>query len=450
MRLVVELPPESPTRAQGVPEGPPSARKLRREVKRQAVEAQRRASVRIQAVWRGKSARDRLWADEERDEPAPSAPSAERALLHTLPDAAKTRARWPREVVVDVREPPAPAKPAKAAAEPDADGVAAAAAPAGARARLRAAAPCIAACWTGCALCGCYAARAIELGATLLQTAPAKGLQAAYGLLLCFFGGPFAVSFAAVEAFRAMGLRQLRAEAAVLAAAWERVEAAGALDDQADADGDGVADVAALRPRALLARKAAVLAGAVAEPARVQRAVGALLTAWFGALATLRIRFARAAALALGVARLATPPLTALLARPLGRLLGPRHAQWAPVLVETLAQAAAAALAWPFERGVSAGYSALGGGLLAGRCLLELGLQLAGSARASPALRAAAARLGGPDGTVADELAGYALCVAGFCYQLASGFELAWPLSALLLPLLLVEWGLAWQLTWLT
>jgi hypothetical protein len=220
-------------------------------------------------------------------------------------------------------------------------------------------------------------------------------------------------------------------------------------DVYVDEHGDGAADVDALSPRALLAHKMALLFASVSEPARVQRAFGALLVAWFGALAVLQIQFARAVALAVGIARMATPPALWLLGVPLARLLGPKYAHWAPVCIETLLQGIATAIAWALERGIAAFYSAMHGGLLAARSLMELAAEVGASERAPAAARALALRLGGPDGTMADEVFGYTLAFVGFVCQLATGFELAFPLSVLLLPLLLVEWGLTWQLTWL-
>lgn len=275
-------------------------------------------------------------------------------------------------------------------------------------------------------------------------------LYFAYGIVLCFFGGPFAVSFAAIEAFNAMGYRRLVGELAVCARAWDDVNAADAADEVKDADGDGVADVDSLSPSALLARKTANLVASVQEPARVQRAFGALLAAWYGALAVLAIQFARAVALAVGLARMSTPPLLWLLGKPLGRLLGPRYAQWGPTIVETILMGIATCLAWSLERGVSAYYSSMHGGLLAARSLMELLVEIGAHPKAPSALAAHLSRLSGPHGTAIDELLGYALAFAGFVTQLATGFVLVFPLNLLLFPLLFIEWGLTWQLTWLT
>lgn len=488
------------------PAAPPAstARRARRDAKKQA-QARTAASVKIQSVWRGKQAR--ADGNSARSDGAPRVDNAARAG-----GAARADGTAPAAVVIDVdgegatrtrAMPPLrndEAAPAGAAAEgelrrrtPQQRAEAyvlavAEAAPVGARERLRGAAPCVATCWVGCVVACARVATSVGALHRALHSAPAKLVSVAYGALLCFFGGPFAVSFAAIEAFNAMGCAargvlvhfarrpaaraptapdrpcarragaapraarcaRLVVEARVLQRAWAEAEAADAVDNALDADGDGAADVDALPPRELLARKAALLLAAVSEPRRVQQAAGALLSAWLGALAVLQLRFARAVALALGVARMATPPLLWLLGAPLGRALGPRHAHWAPVLLETLAQAVATSLAWPLERGVSAWYSAMHGGLLAARSLMELCAQLGSSERAPAPLRAAAARVGSPDGTRADEAVGYALFVGGFSCQLASGFELSFPLSVLLLPLLLIEWGLTWQLTWLT
>lgn len=426
-------------------------RKSRRDAKRRA-QAQESAAVRLQSMWRGKQGRAE--ADEAREARAQAQPAA---VVKQEQDAIP-----PKDVIVDVRDAPIPHVAEKNGSEPElrrrtpherAEAYVLAiaeAAPPGARERLRSAAPCVASCWMGCALAGYYFAKGIGQLTRLLQSAPAKLLSFIWGILLCFFGGPFAVSFAAIEAFKAMGYRQLLAECAVLQKAWEQAEAADAADNRVDDDNDGTADVDALSPKQLLARKVAVLFASVDEPVRVQRACGCLFSAWLGALTVLKIKFARAVTLALGVARMLNPLLVRLFGLPLGRLLGPRHAQWAPVLLETLAQGVATCIAWALERGIAAWYSSMAGGFLAARSLMELGMQFGSSERAPAAVRSAAERLSGPDGTLADEVLGYCFFLAGFISQLVTGFELTFPLSVLLLPLLLIEWGLTWQLTWLT
>ena len=47
-------------------------------------------------------------------------------------------------------------------------------------------------------------------------------------------------------------------------------------------------------------------------------------------------------------------------------------------------------------------------------------------------------------------LAGHALALAGFFFQIACGFALPFPLNLILLPLRLLEWWLAWTISFLS
>lgn len=286
------------------------------------------------------------------------------------------------------------------------------------------------------------------------STAPIKLIHAIFGACLAFFGGSFPASLAAVEAFRNMGLFKLREEADAIVAVWREAGAANAADNALDADADGVPDVQQMAPSELLAHKVSMVFAAVKQPVRAQRAVGTLLSAWLAVLATIKFEFAASIAIGVGLANYVARPFVVLLAPQIAQALGSHHHQWIPVVIETVLHAIGITIALTLQTVVTAMYAAVAGGLLCSRSLFELAL-IAVASEANDACRPGGlfARVAGGintlDDTLFDEAVGFAIAFAGFLFQLLNGFELPFPENLLLLPLLVIEWLIQWQLIWL-
>ena len=122
-----------------------------------------------------------------------------------------------------------------------------------------------------------------------------------FGAALCFFGGTFVASIAAIEAFRLMGWQTVYGELRIVLAECSKVQRASLKDDELDEDADGVADVDQLPPHALATRKIVVAMRTVADPDRLQTAVGALWASYLAVLATLKMEFAQTTAIAMGL-----------------------------------------------------------------------------------------------------------------------------------------------------
>ena len=142
--------------------------------------------------------------------------------------------------------------------------------------------------------------------------APTNLLQMCFGLGLAFFGGTYVAAIAAVEAFRLMGWQRTWADLKVVYAELRLVYDRSEEDDLLDEDGNGVVDVDELTPQELATRKLGLAMRTVKEPDKLQSAVGGLWSAYLAVLATLRLEFARVAALALGTLTLTLTPTLAL------------------------------------------------------------------------------------------------------------------------------------------
>lgn len=119
-------------------------------------------------------------------------------------------------------------------------------------------------------------------------------LQAVLGLGLCFFGGGYCTSIAAVEAFALTGWPTTRAALVDVYEEAQLVYNASEEDDKKDDDRNGVADVRELNhPQALVQRKLRIAAAAVRNPQKLAVAMGGLWSGWLAVQGVLRIQVYR-------------------------------------------------------------------------------------------------------------------------------------------------------------
>ena len=107
----------------------------------------------------------------------------------------------------------------------------------------------------------------------------------AFGAALCYCGGVYTASIAAVEAFRTMGGMRAKAEIDVVAKQIAKAIEQSEKDDAVDDDGDGVADVKQISSKELVQRKIGVIAKAI-DPELVADAVTAINAGLMAVVAT--------------------------------------------------------------------------------------------------------------------------------------------------------------------
>ena len=275
--------------------------------------------------------------------------------------------------------------------------------------------------------------------------APRNVIQMVFGLALCFFGGTYVAAIAAIEAWRQMGWQRSWADLQVMCSQFKNVYEASAKDDLLDENKNMIPDVDELSPKELAQRKLKLAMVTVEEPEKLQTAVGSLWAAYLAVLATLRLQFARVAALALGIAEMVKLPAVRVIAPPLSALLGKDLAHWVPTLITTTINIIAISFAWYLQKILSAFYSGMRGGLMFSRALFAF-LDERGWLAKCVCVKQGDDKPWDHNESIIDEVIGYAVAAAGFATQLYYGFSLAFPLNLIFLPLTIVEWILEYQI----
>eukprot|EP00927_Polykrikos_kofoidii_P078402 TRINITY_DN7522_c0_g1_i1.p2 TRINITY_DN7522_c0_g1~~TRINITY_DN7522_c0_g1_i1.p2 ORF type:complete len:377 (+),score=54.74 TRINITY_DN7522_c0_g1_i1:154-1131(+) len=256
-----------------------------------------------------------------------------------------------------------------------------------------------------------------------------------WGLGLCFYGGRYTVSIAAMEAFRATGgtavmdcVRDILNQAKI-------IQRANAIDDKEDKDGDGIADVDQTDAKTLARRKIALVLRTV-DPEILQNALAGLWTGYMGVLAVLKFKFAKTVALAHSIGDSIRPMAGRMLGPTLVCLVPKDYHRWVNPMINFVCKLLASFVAWKIQRTISTVQTGVAGGLLAARSVLAM-LQSRGY-WSTPA-----------DKTIVDEIGGYSLAGCGIYFQIArGGLPLPFFVEPIFWPLDMVEWWIQWSVTW--
>jgi hypothetical protein len=205
-------------------------------------------------------------------------------------------------------------------------------------------------------------------------------------------------------------------------------------DDKKDDDKDGIADVDQLDSKALLSRKMHLFMVTV-NPDRLLHAIGGIGQACAGALAVVKVEFARTVALAVSIADNIKKPAGLIMTPVLARVLPVEYHKWINPMVTTTCRVVAMSIAWYIQRVLSTVHSAMLGGLIAGRAILRM---LNERKLINLDLNA----------SLLDEVLGWIITAAGIYFQFSNNLKLPFPLNLLLLPLSLIDYVLEWVVTW--
>lgn len=282
-----------------------------------------------------------------------------------------------------------------------------------------------------------YIAQALVEAYKRYQRLPDKLVSSLYGFCICFFGGSYPASFAAIEAFQATGGHQMVAYLDDIGEQFKNVVELNKQDDLKDDDGDGVADVVAVKDPKLLAKRKLVLFLRAVDPDRLTWALAGLYSGYMGILVSLKIQFASTVALASSIGDNIRPLARKILAPVLLQTLSEDYHKWVNCLVKYGCKAVALILAWRIQKIISSVQTSIkGGAMLATN--LYLFLREVGKVQ-KPI-----------DQTIADDIAGLGFAVLGIYFQLVKGGGVPFPFNILMLPFGIVERILEWNVTWIS
>jgi hypothetical protein len=205
----------------------------------------------------------------------------------------------------------------------------------------------------------------------MLIRACMQALTAIYGFAICFFGGHFAVSLAAAEAFRVSGGERVNLAIQDLYSDFLLVSKQIKADSKKDDDADGVADVDQISAEKLISRRVLIVLKNV-NPDRCMQAIGALAQAFAGVIATLKVQFAKTVALAVSISDQLRKPAGLLFTPMLASLIPPDYHHWVSPMITIACKIVGMWVAWLLARVMATYHSSMIGGLMCARALFGL------------------------------------------------------------------------------
>jgi len=273
---------------------------------------------------------------------------------------------------------------------------------------------------------------------------PMNILSMIFGGALCFFGGVYFATIAAIEGFRQFGGAALWDEIAVC---WEeggRAVVALEVDSKVDANKDNIADVDQMDMNTWSTHVTVVSMVAVKDPARLQKAVQFMCTMWLAVLAVLKFQFAKTISLCLAVAEMLEMPACRIFGPVLAVALGPELNHWCFTIISTTIKIISVIVASYVQSIISAFYSGLRGGTMFASGLINI-LSEKGWLDKCPVVKDKDGKFD-PNLSIIDECIGYPLAAAGFYWQFTNGFALPFPYSLVMFPITCMDWVLKWQI----
>lgn len=191
-------------------------------------------------------------------------------------------------------------------------------------------------------------------------------------------------------------------------------------------------DVLQVSPQQLRNRKMLLFIETV-DPRRLSDSLSGLQSGFMAVLATLKLEFAKAITLGSALGHMLQKPADAFVLPVLEAALPLEYKRWANPVLTGLIKSATISFAWFLQRIISAFHSAMRGGLLFSRNVLEY----------ADRMKFASIRA---DETHLDEVVGYVVGALGLWFQLSNGFALPFPLNVLMLPFSICEYFLMWMI----
>jgi len=250
------------------------------------------------------------------------------------------------------------------------------------------------------------------------------------GLIMCFFGGSYLTTIAAWEAFMMCGYDSTMQCVQMLMEDFAKVAEVSKKDDVKDDDGDGVADTLQISSKELVKRKTLLFLTTI-NPERLNFAIVGINAGFLAVVATLKMQFAKTITLGNAIGHAMEVPAHQYVLPVFEKFFPPEYKKWAWPLISYSIRSFSISVAWFVQRMISAFHSALRGGLMCSRNIMEYLTQMKIYEI-------------NHEESILDEIVGYALAALGLWFQLRLGFSVPFPLNVVLFPVTIVEYMLMW------
>lgn len=267
------------------------------------------------------------------------------------------------------------------------------------------------------------------------KSLPENALQLLIGFIYCFFGGLYPTCFAAIEAAKHGGIREVAKAFSDLSTEALKVIDANKKDDDLDENKDGIKDVKQISEKELILRKTNLVV-TKANPDKVNNAISCIYKVWISVAAVLSLKFARNIALSQSISSFFYKPCHRFLLPVAKKMTPDSYEKWLPTILRWIVNLIAITIAWKVQLFISAFTSALVGSLIITRTALKI-------------TKDNNIKLGGllPENhtdTLLDEVLSYVIAAVGFYFQLKHNFSAPFPLNLVLLPLEMTEQCIRW------
>ena len=250
------------------------------------------------------------------------------------------------------------------------------------------------------------------------------------GIIMIFFGGKYMTIIAAIEAYKLIGYDTTIKCLKDIYDDTEKLIEANKADNLKDDNNDGVPDVEQINSKELTERKF-YLALRTLDPQKLSTAFGGLNAGFFAVVATLKLQFAKSITLGNAIGSIVERPALVYIVPVLENCVSDEYKKWTAPTVSYIIRSSAISFAWLLQRIITAIHSAVRGGNMFGKNILEYCREM-GYINIKH------------EETHLDEIIGYVLAATGVWFQLSTAFGLPFPLDIILLPFTCLEWWLMW------
>jgi len=267
---------------------------------------------------------------------------------------------------------------------------------------------------------------------------PKEQTKILIGTIFCFFGGVYPALFAAIEAAKHGGWKDLKQAIVDMAEEAVIIIEESKKDDDKDDDNDGIVDVNQITSKEYIMRKGNLVITKM-NPAKVDKALGVMYKVWLSVVAVLTVKFARTIALAISISEYIKTPLNRYIAPIVQKATPDEYDKWIPILFGWFVKGIAISIAWYIQAVISAVTSSLIGALMVSRAILTI-----------IRTKQAALKKVIPEDladTQLDEWISYGLAALGVYVQFKMNFDVPFPLNIPLFPFEFAEYYIRWSVT---